>query len=156
MTLQRSVLAATLLCLASAAVAWLMAPFPAPSVPAQPIEESWNLPSDAPPKIADALATIHRLHPWGVPPPEATAQAANAQQGQPGQPGQVASPPPPWRVTGLIRKGEDSMAIINTPAHPPLRPGDNLPDGATILRQQGSTLEIRRNDKTEQIKLYER
>jgi hypothetical protein len=139
-----------LACLLAAIAAWLLAPAPSPPPPPKPSEEAWSLPPADPSKIPESLATLERSHPWGAPPP---TPAAKGQEGAGAKPNTAN-----WRIGGLIRKGEEHLAIVEGQASPALilRPGDPLPDGSTLLRQGENFIEVRRDKTTEQIKLYER
>lgn len=147
---QTSFLTTLLACLLAAIAAWLLAPAPSPPPPPKPGEEAWSLPPADSSKIPEALATLERTHPWGAPPP---TQAAKGQEGAGAKPNTAN-----WRIGGLIRKGDEQLAIVEGHASPALflRPGDALPDGSTFLRQGENFIEVWRDKNTEQIKLYER
>ena len=119
----------------SAALGWKAGETPLPPPSAIP-KESWELREIKPEDTATLVAVLAARHPWGgfidaSKRPEVRRNVRTPPKRPP--------PPTPWRLAGIVQRGDESFVLIATgqAAQTKIeyrRVGDSLPDGSIIVQ----------------------
>lgn len=141
-----------LLMLGAAALGWTLAPTPTPTPEATPEgADSWALPQLPANEQQRWAKVIADRNLWGATSGD-PAQVPAAGGGVAG-----TSRDGDWRVTGIVRRGERAIAVVDDRGNTRfLQQGAALPDGAKIIDMMGNRLQARQADGSRSIGLFGR
>lgn len=156
MTLTRLVLLGVLLIVSAVIVGWADVEIPSPTVGPSAARVPGALQDSRKPNVENDLRILAERRPWGADLPTAQSAPTAASNVQTVSSGS-------WRIGGIMRIGDADFLVLLVQPQPNatfffryLTVGDSLPDGQVIERMADDSVQVRKGDQSNTLRLYRR